>query len=174
MPQLAQFTLALERPILAHGLDSVGQDGQDGGMKIGQRLISTCLVVAALSAAASSGAGYLFDEGEKARCAMEKAQIEAKIPGRNFSKGELVSEWVRRENAIPEGLDPALHKYALAVKFDGLDNPLWCQTSRAQNLRPYFDAPAFVLAGLVGLALFVGICLGALYAVVRVIKLAWR
>lgn len=33
MPQLAQFTLALERPILAHGLDSVGQDGQDGGME---------------------------------------------------------------------------------------------------------------------------------------------
>ena len=94
-----------------------------------------------------------------------------------YSTEELLAEAIRRRaitwrEVPPEKVDEV--KYLLAKSESGSIDPLWCQARSVRDSKDAFYVPAWVMISVSAAALVMALCLGLLYAVVRVVKLAWR
>lgn len=113
-------------------------------------------------------------DGSEIDVATDDAQA-ADRAARIYWKNTLRAEAIRRgliswKDVPPEQVDEVAYK--LAKLRGDLDDPLWCQ--KEQNLKWWFYSPGLALLGLAGLAILLAVPLALLYAIVRVIKLAWR
>lgn len=89
------------------------------------------------------------------------------VPFSDYLDEAVRRGWMTREEIGPDG-----RAYLDAKAQYRLSDPLWCQ--KKQSLKWWFYAPGITLLGLAGLAILLAAPLALLYAIVRVIKLAWR
>lgn len=155
------------------------------------KLVITIYLAAAALSAVSAGARHAYDAAETVRCADTAARIDLKhkLAAQNkagsknaenfaaYSTEELFAELIRRglitwREVPPEKVDEVT--YLLAKSESGSIDPLWCQARSVRDSKDAFYVPAWVMIGVSAVALMMALCLGLLYAVVRVVKLAWR